>query len=376
MSSSRSIPSSCNYNRFPVCHQCHPQHNASLKSSCSTYNCTRRLSQATTRLAEIDIVGNDFADIAAVKARKTDHPDNHQLFARIEAWNQSQIYQTGKVLRYLLDLNLAHVQRKEQAKSRDAQNQDDDPDQNWGTIHLARAHHQVVNPVVISQPDIHPHVFTACLWGADYAKLVLKFFLSLRWPDPDSDHDAVTRSGITWHELAIAFILQTGLQFPCWIKPPNRSRARPHHFQAPEVLALPAKLRSLREQADALRILIQYLQGFCHTQLYPKFHKTAASSLVQVGWGRTYTGGFPLRPQFINSDATQKTLQQYAKDLGIKPPYHPLGLVPMQLCHVTLVVDTVVNLDYSQCYHFRKKLREVWNKGGNLDSLSPPVPHN
>ena len=212
--------------------------------------------------------------------------------------------------------------------------------------------------------------------GADYAKLVLQFFLSLRWPDPDHEHDAVTRSGITWHELAIAFILQTGMQFPCWIKPPNRSRARPHHFRDPQVLALPIKLRSLREQADAIRIIIQYLQGFCHTRLYPKFHKTAASSLVQVGWGRTYTGGFPLRPQFSNSEATQKTLQQYAKDLGTKPPYHPLGMVPMQLCHVILTVETTINLDYSQCYHFRKKLREVWNKGGNLDSLSPPVPNN
>ena len=58
---------------------------------------------------------------------------------------------------------------------------------------------------------------------------------------------------------------------------------------------------NLREQADAIRIIIQYLQGFCSTKLYPKFHKTASSSLVQVGWGRTYTGGFPLRPQFINT---------------------------------------------------------------------------
>lgn len=77
-----------------------------------------------------------------------------------------------------------------------------------------------------------------------------------------ANHDAVTRSGITWNESAIAFITQTGVQFPCWIKPPNRSRARPHHFQDPKVLA--PKLRSLREQADAIRInIIRYLPGFC-----------------------------------------------------------------------------------------------------------------
>lgn len=141
----------------------------------------------------------------------------------------------------------------------------------------------------------------------------------------------------------------------------NRARARPHHFRAPEVLALPA---TLREQADALRIIIQYLQGFCTTRLYPKFHKTASCSLVQVGWGRTYTGGFPLRSQFVNADDTQKTLQQYAKDLGTKPPYHPLGLVPMHLCNVILTVEPCVNLHYSQCYHFSKETSRTLEQGG------------
>ena len=103
---------------------------------------------------------------------------------------------------------------KEQAQIQDGKYTHDDPSQNWGTIHQARAHHQLEHTLILPSPAIHPHVFTACLWGADYAQLVLKFFMSLQWPDPDRDHDAVTKSGITWHELAIAFILQTGLQFP------------------------------------------------------------------------------------------------------------------------------------------------------------------
>ena len=334
------------------------------------------LQTARNQLEQTDIQGNDFADMASVHARKTDNPDNQKSFAQVESWNQSQVRQSTQVLRYLHDLNVEHVMCKEKAKRAEADLQNDDPSQNWGTLHQLRAVHSVSHPLVLSAPDIHPHVFRACLWGADYAHLVLQFFQALKWPDPDQPHDDVTKSGITWHELAIAFILQTDVQFPCWIKPPDRSRERPHHFQDPKVLALPSKLRSLREQADALRIIIQYLQGFCSTRLYPKFHKTASNSLVQVGWGRTYTGGFPLRPQFINSDDTQKTLQKYAKDLGIKPPYHPLGLVPMELCHVRITVAPTTNLDYSQCYHFRKKLREVWNRGGNLDDLVPPTPHN
>ena len=120
--------------------------------------------QAKNKMEAIDILGNDFADVAAVTARKTDSHEHQQLFARVDAWNQSQIHQRRKVLRYLHDLNIAHVQRKEQAKSRDEHNQNDDPDQNWGTIHQARAHHQVAHPIVLTQPDTHPRVFTACLW--------------------------------------------------------------------------------------------------------------------------------------------------------------------------------------------------------------------
>ena len=334
------------------------------------------LQSARNQVELNDIQGNDCADTAAVRARKTDSKENQQCFDAIEKWNQCQIRQTRQVLRYLHDLNLEHVQCKEKAKRAEADLHNDDPSQNWGTLHQFRANHQVTTPLILPEPDIHPHIFRACLWGQDYAHLVLRFFLSLKWPNPEGEYDDVTKSGITWHELAIAFILQTGVQFPCWIKPPDKSRARPHHFQDPKVLALPTKLRSLREQADAIRIIIQYLQGFCSTRLHPKFHKTASSSLVQVGWGRTYTGGFPLRPQFINSDDTQKTLQKYATNLGIKPPFHPLGLVPMDLCHVRITVPPMENLDYSQCYHFRKKLREVWNRGGNLDDLVPPVPRN
>lgn len=204
----------------------------------------------------------------------------------------------------------------------------------------------------------------------------MAFFQSLRWPKPDDTHDETTKSGITWHELASAFILQTGVQFPCWIKPENRSRARPHHFQDPKVLALPQKLRSLREQADALRVFIQYLQGFSATPLYPKFHKAASSSLVQVGWGHTYTGGFPLRPEIHNSNTVQKTLQLYAQLLGTKPPFHPLGMVPMDHVEIVLTTEMGGNLEYSQRYHFRKKLRDAWNKGADLDKLVPPTVPN
>lgn len=42
-------------------------------------------------------------------------------------------------------------------------------------------------------------------------------------------------------------------------------------------------------------------------------NSTKLPPTVSYRWERTYTGGFPLRPKLINSEAVQKTLQLYAK---------------------------------------------------------------
>lgn len=124
-----------------------------------------------------------------------------------------------------------------------------------------------------------------------YADLVLRFCASLKWPHPDLVHtNPLVTAGITWHELAVAFIVNTGLQFPTWIRPDVNSRARPFHWQDPQVLALPIPKRSLREQAEAFRTIVLYLQGYSHTPLLPTYSKTGSSSLTQTGWGRSYTG--------------------------------------------------------------------------------------
>ena len=178
---------------------------------------------------------------------------------------------------------------------------------------------------------------TACVWGNQYADLVLRFCAALKWPDPDLPHeDTTTTAGITWHELAVAFIVNTGLQFPTWVRPDSNSRARPLHWQDPKVLALPIPKRSLREQSEAFRAIVLYLQGYSDSPIVPAYAKTGSISLAQIGWGRAYTGGFALRPELPNAKAVQRTLMRYAEDLHCKPPYHPDGLVPNAICSCLL----------------------------------------
>ena len=130
----------------------------------------------------------------------------------------------------------------------------------WGTLLRQREHYQVSPPHQTLQPTVPQAFVTACVWGNQYADLVLRFCASLKWPPADVPHtDSLVTAGIAWHELAIAFIVNTGVQFPVWIAPDAHQRARPVHWQDPRVLALPVPKRSLREQAEAFRTIVLYL---------------------------------------------------------------------------------------------------------------------
>ena len=277
-----------------------------------------------------DALGNFWADHAAVRARLTDHEVVDNLVQRATIWHEDQYRQTKCILKYLADLNRSHVQAKQREPHlHDAHSHHDDSS-DWNTLLRLRESYTVSPPFQVFQPDIHPAFLTACVWGKQYADLVLQFCAALKWPQSDIDHtDPHLLAGITWHELALAFIVNTGIQFPTWLRLADNQRAQPFHWQDARVLALPIPKRSLREQAEAFRTIVLYLQGYTSTPLLPHYSKQGSRSLAQIGWGRQYTGGFPLRPELPNSPAVQKTLLQYTTDLHCKPPYHPDGLVPM-----------------------------------------------
>lgn len=220
---------------------------------------------------------------------------------------------------YLADLNLEHAKIK-QKHNASLQASSHDSIQEWGTIFRLREVHQVPHPPIAYNPTVHPAFVKACVWGNQYADLVLRFCAALKWPDPAVPHsNPITTAGITWHELAVAFIVNTGLQLPIWIRPETNKRAQPFPWQDSRVLALPIPKRSLREQSEAFRTIVLYLQGYSNGPIVPHYAKTGSTSLAQTGWGRAYTGGFALRPELPNSKAVQKTLMRYAEDLHSKP---------------------------------------------------------
>lgn len=80
----------------------------------------------------------------------------------------------------------------------------------------------------------------------------------------------------------------------------------------------------------------------------PKFSKIGSVSLTQIGWGRSYTGGVPLRPEIPNAGLVQRTIARYTEDLRCKPPFHPDGLIPMQHVSPIFPVPEATDLTFEQ----------------------------
>ena len=337
----------------------------------------QNITQMSPGPARDDALGNSWADTAAVRARQTDHPVIDSLFRRAQLWHNDQYTQTRCILEYLAALNLHHIQLKQTHTQNTTTGPSADLHTDWGTIFRARERYSIPIPADIYQPEVHPAFIAACVWGNQYADLVLRFCASLRWPSSDGHYtDTTITDGITWHELAVAFIVNTGLQFPTWIRLGNSTRAQPIHWQDPRVLALPVPRRSLREQAEAFRTIVLYLQGYSSTALLPTYSKTGSLSLTKIGWGRSYTGGFPLRPEIPNAGAVQRTLLKYAENLQCRPPYHPDGLVPMQYVQTHFPAVDAINLTFHQSFLYRRNLRKAWHRRGDLGSVPIPAADN
>ena len=156
----------------------------------------------------------------------SDRDDAVGNISRAQLWHHDQLTQTRCILKYLADLKLEHAQHKQKEQSQSNASQPHDSTQDWGTLFRLREKYVAQAPVQLFQPTTHPTCLVACLWGNQYADLVLKFGAS---PDPEATViDPIALAGITWHELTVAFIVNTGLQFPTWIR--LKDNQKPDHI--------------------------------------------------------------------------------------------------------------------------------------------------
>ena len=126
--------------------------------------------------------------------------------------------------------------------------------------------------------------------------------------------------GLSWIELAISFVLATGLSLPICL--PGIGHTEAFLIDSDKIQLLPPGQRCLRLQAETLRNIVQTLQSLSRQTLVPAFAKSNCRSLLPLQFEVKHASGPACRPNLPNSVETMQALQTYIDDLDCDPPFH------------------------------------------------------
>lgn len=171
---------------------------------------------------------------------------------------------------------------------------------------------------------IHPSIFRACTWGCNTAILVAQFLASLRWPNISWDGKASSSDvGITWYELAIAFVVCTGTFLLVWLGNGHR-HTRPFPYHSVGVQSQPV---ARRFSAPTGRVLAS------DCSLPTRFLSRSSLSKVCT---ETY---ILLNPFFWRT-------QKYTTTSCSAPPFHPDFAIPDDCAKAVFFSDLPDDLSY------------------------------
>ena len=274
------------------------------------------------------ILGNDFADHVAKEINKRDLPVLLEAVNTISQHSQRQIAALFEVYLYLAELNSLHSLlklEKEHPSQTQGSNNSVDAFANFQNILSTWS---VGEPSWIFHEDLPKVVALACPSGAHIAFRVWYFFRQLKWRDPSLSRRA-DDFGITWFELAVAYAVFFGSWLPLWVSPGTNKRAYPVAFDSDAAKLQKPEARSIWHQANDLRSVVRYLENTLQCQLFPRYKKTGASSLVRLGYHPRLVGGISARPEIPLTVLLMENLQHYS---SLPNQQYPLNVrLEMQL---------------------------------------------
>ena len=83
-------------------------------------------------------------------------------------------------------------------------------------------------------------------------------------------------------------------------------------FDSPEAKIQKPEARSIWHQANNLRAVVRYLENALKCQLYPRYKKTGASSLIRLGYHPRLIGGVSARPSFPDAAMLMENISNYS----------------------------------------------------------------
>ena len=314
------------------------------------------------------ILGNTVADETAKLINRQDIEAFRQAAENIRIHSQKQMEALLCVYKYLCTLNsLQSSLRIEKESAENAALHEQGLDE-ISLLRKTLTEWEVQGPQWVFEgplPDIVAH---ACPVGAQLATCVWKFFQTLIWRHPDQSLDKYDY-GITWYELVLHFTLFAGRCLPIWIKVADHQPAHPFAFFSDEVKLQKPEVRSLWHQATNFRHVVQYLEHTAKVQLYPRYKKTGASTLVRLGFHRSLVGGIASRPTLPQRVAAMQLLRTYATipeqpyPLNVRLPFVPNLSEPIL---VTPLPDDIPFLKRQNLY---QKVKKCLRTNKSLDSI-------
>ena len=276
----------------------------------------------------------------------------------------------GKIYAYLRDLNTAHIAIRDPGPDCEAESHAHNDVDAFHSYRQVLSTWSVPSPHWCFEGDVTRVVALACLAETRIAYKVWAFFQRLRWRHPD--HPNIPGDfGITWVELAVHFMLFSGQGLPLWIANSHSKILEPYAFDSPEALLQPKSAHGLCYQASTLRGIVRYLEGTMQCQLFPRYKKTCASSLVRLGFHRTLVGGIAARPSLPYAAQAVKIMTDYAA--LPEQPYPRDDRFPLPIC--TDFAETFSNLPaeipFRTRYNLYQKVKKYIRLKKPLDELAP-----
>ena len=208
----------------------------------------------------------------------------------------------------------------------------------------------------------------ACPAGASAAFRVWCFFGQLKWHPPDLP-PLKDDWGITWYELAISFMLYTGVALPVWIYNETDRLPTPYAFDSPEVAIQKEDAKSLWNQANTLRAIVRYLDNTLPTSLIPKYKKTGASSLVRLGFHKSLVGGVASWPVLPNVDQFLSILRDYSSMPTQSYPHHARIQMPL-VTKESVIQSPYEDIPFKNRGGLYQRIKKCLRNGQSLDHIS------
>lgn len=295
-----------------------------------------QLENAQSYAEAYHILGNTYADEAAVRTCSADLPDFISACEGVRQHYEIQKAQLTEIYKYLLDLSCERMNTLEdtvqtstnrQAQTDDTQTAANEEENSVSSAlthsfakHLAQLRDWPVARTLFDMP-VEPHrvVFWSCPWGCNYARLVWQFCNQIKWP-AESAALVPKDPGISWTELTVSFMLWAGRLLP--IRVSNKHSTDILEYHDPKTAVQPTKLKSVRVLAETFRLIVKHIQTFSRTKIIPAYKLQGTSSLMRLGFSRYHESGVSRRPLLPNPKETYSYMQELILTIPHNPPFH------------------------------------------------------